>query len=101
MEHINDGLREAVRQMRLFPVLCASALHNVASDLALDFVTENFPNPADRGPWSGQLNGSPATRAVKDLREPASVFVFKTIADARGTRVRLQGGFRDPEERLP
>jgi elongation factor G len=86
VEHIVDGLREAVRQRRIFPVLCASALHNVASDLMLNFAFEYFPNPADRGTWKGSLNGSDVERAVKDS-EPVSVFVFKTIADPFAGRV--------------
>ncbi len=86
VEHIKDGLREAVRQMRIFPVLCTSAVHNVGSDLVLDFMIENFPAPPDRGPWTGEVNGSPAERPVKDS-EPVSVFVFKTIADPFAGRV--------------
>ena len=43
VEHIIDGLREAVRERRIFPVLCASALHNIGTDLLLNFIVENFP----------------------------------------------------------
>lgn len=86
VEHINDGLREAVRQMRIFPVMCASALHNIGTDLVLDFVVEHFPNPAERGPWSGTLQGAAKERCVKDS-EPVSAFVFKTIADPFAGRV--------------
>src|SRR5258706_10126464 len=50
VEHILDGLREAVRQKRIYPVLCASSLHNVGTDLILNFVLDNFPDPAERGP---------------------------------------------------
>src|SRR5882672_879401 len=42
-ERIMEGLRDAVRQVRMFPVMCASALHNVGSDLILNFALENFP----------------------------------------------------------
>jgi elongation factor G len=86
VEHINDGLREAVRQMRVFPVMCASALHNIGTDLLLHFIAENFPNPAERCPWEGILNGAPKQRCVKDS-EPLSAFVFKTIADPFAGRV--------------
>jgi elongation factor G len=85
-ERILEGLRDAVRQMRIFPVLCASSLHNVASDLVLNFIVEYFPGPADRGPWQGSLNGKEANRAVKSS-EPLSVFVFKTVADPFAGRV--------------
>ena len=86
VEHILDGLREAVLGMRIYPVLCASGFHNVSSDLILNFTSENFPGPADRGTWKGSVNGKGVERSVKDS-EPVSVFVFKTIADPFAGRV--------------
>jgi elongation factor G len=85
-EHIMTGLREAVHGMRIFPVLCASGLHNIGSDLVLGFVNEYLPNPAERGPWKGSLSGAAAERKVNDSG-PASVFVFKTVADPFAGRV--------------
>ena len=32
VEHIIDGLRLAIRERRIYPVLCGSALHNVGPD---------------------------------------------------------------------
>ncbi len=86
VEHIIDGLRDAVRQLRMFPVLCASGLHNVGSDLILNFACENMPDPSERGPWTGMLNGKETERPVKDSG-PVSAFVFKTIADPFAGRV--------------
>jgi elongation factor G len=86
VEHILDGLRDAVRSKRIYPVMCASGLHNVGSDLVLNFVVENLPGPADRGPWKGTLNGKEVERAVKDS-EPVSAYVFKTVADPFAGRV--------------
>ena len=86
VEHILDGLKEAVREHRIFPVMCASSLHNVGTDLILNFAVENFPNPAERGPWLGSWNGKEAQHTVQDS-EPASVFVFKTLADPFAGRV--------------
>jgi elongation factor G len=85
-ERILEGLGEAVRQMRIFPVLCTSGLRNIGSDLVLNFILENFPNPAERGAWKGTLNGAEAERAVKDSA-PVSAFVFKTVADPFAGRV--------------
>ncbi|MCU1335213.1 MAG: translation elongation factor 2 [Bryobacterales bacterium] len=85
-EDISEGLRDAVRQMRMFPVLVASGLHNIGTDLVLNFVLDNFPGPADRGPWKGTLNGKEIERAEKDS-EPVSAFVFKTVADPFAGRV--------------
>ncbi|HEY4364423.1 MAG TPA: elongation factor G [Bryobacteraceae bacterium] len=86
VEHIQQGLHDAVAQMRVFPVMCASGLHNVGSDLILNFIVENFPNPAERGKWAGKLNGADVEREVKDS-EHVSAFVFKTVADPFAGRV--------------
>ena len=86
VEHILDGLREAVRGRRIYPVLCASGLRNVGSDLILNFTIENFPNPAECGTWKGMLNGKETERAFKDS-EPVAAFVFKTVADPFAGRV--------------
>ncbi|MBI3470228.1 MAG: elongation factor G [Candidatus Solibacter usitatus] len=85
-EQILEGLRGAVREMRVFPVLCASALHNIGSDLILSFVLDNFPAPVDRGSIAAHSNGNEVARKVSDS-EPASLFVFKTIADPFAGRV--------------
>ncbi len=85
-ERILEGLRSAVKEMRLFPVLCASATKNIATDLILDFVLDYLPAAADRGPLDGTVDGQPATRKVADS-EPVSAFVFKTVADPFAGRV--------------
>ncbi|MGE5327548.1 MAG: elongation factor G [Deltaproteobacteria bacterium] len=85
-DQISEGLRDAVRQMRIFPVLAASGLRDISTDAVLNFVLDYFPGPADRGPWAGAMNGKETERAVKDS-EPVSAFVFKTVADPFAGRV--------------
>ncbi|HSW49147.1 MAG TPA: GTP-binding protein, partial [Bryobacteraceae bacterium] len=79
-ERLTEGLRLAVRGMRLFPVLCASGLNNIGTDLILDFITEYFPAPTDRAPRAGAADGKEVERAVSSTG-PVSAFVFKTVAD--------------------
>ncbi|MCS6953965.1 MAG: elongation factor G [Bryobacterales bacterium] len=87
LEHLVDGLRAAVKESRLFPVLCASATRNIGTDLLLDFALEFFPPPNERGPVTGTVSdGQTATRAIADS-EPVSAFVFKTMADPFAGRV--------------
>ena len=86
IEHILDGLNVAVREMRLFPVLCASGLHNIGADQILNLIVDNLPAPADRGTVTGKLNGNDATRKIADS-EPVSAFVFKTTADPFAGRI--------------
>jgi elongation factor G len=85
-EKIQLGLREAVQQRRIFPVLCGSGVHNIGSDALLNFMVEYFPNPAERGAWKGTIDDKETERKVSDSG-PVSAFVFKTVADAFAGRV--------------
>ena len=79
-EQILEGLRLGVRDRKLFPVLCAGALHNTGSDLILDFICDNFSAPVDRPAIAGKIGDQEVARPVSDS-EPVSAFVFKTVAD--------------------
>jgi elongation factor G len=85
-DRLTEGLRLAVRGMRLFPVLCASGLNNIGTDLLMDFIAEYFPAPTNRGPRTGVSDGKEVQRAVSST-EPVSSFVFKTVADPFAGRV--------------
>ncbi|HLN01964.1 MAG TPA: elongation factor G [Bryobacteraceae bacterium] len=86
VEHILDGLNTALRERRLFPVLCASALHNIGSDQILNFIVDNLPAPTDRGTVEARQNGNEVERKIGDA-EPVSAFVFKTTADPFAGRI--------------
>ncbi|MBX5494790.1 MAG: elongation factor G [Bryobacteraceae bacterium] len=85
-EHIIDGLRREMREFKLFPVLCASAFHNIGTDLLLDFAVDVLPSPADRGAVKAVSDGKEVERPMRDDQPPAA-FVFKTIADPFAGRV--------------
>ena len=85
-EHILDGLRSAVLERRMYPVLCGSGLHNIGTDLLLNFIVENLPAPTARGVVNGSSNGKEVARKISDS-EPASAYVFKTVADPFAGRV--------------
>ena len=85
VEHILSGLKSAVRERRIIPILCGSALHNVGSDRLLTFMIDNFPAPGERCA-KATINGNPGLRPVAE-GAPASVFVFKTTADPFAGRV--------------
>jgi len=85
-ERLVEGLREAVRTRRLFPVLCASALRNLGADRLLDFLADFFPSPLERGAVAGRSGEQEVQRRIAD-EEPVSAFVFKTVADPFAGRV--------------
>lgn len=79
-EQMLEGLRLAVKERRLFPVLCTAALSNIGSDLLMSFIVDNFSSPVERPPVTGKINDQEVTRPISDS-EPVSAFVFKTVAD--------------------
>ena len=87
-EQIVEGLKQGVRELRIFPVMCASALHNVGADLILNFIVENLPGPHEREGVAANLNGAETTRKVSDSGQP-SLYVFKTTADPFAGRINF------------
>jgi elongation factor G len=51
-QHLITALHEAIREDRIFPVLFASGLANVAADHLLDFLKVYAPAPSERAPMA-------------------------------------------------
>ena len=88
-EHLIPALHDAIREDRIFPVLFASGLGNVAADHVMDFIVDYTPAPTEKGAVRGEVtsgNGEPPTRKVADS-EPVSLFVFKTVSDPFSGRI--------------
>jgi elongation factor G len=85
-EHMLQGLKDAIAGHKLYPVLCGSAVQNIGSDLILNFFVDYFPNAIARGQVTGAVNGNEVTRKIGD-KEPASAYVFKSLADPFAGRV--------------
>ena len=89
VEHIVDGLRQGLRERRIFPILCASGLHNIGCDQILDFIVENLPAPIER-----EVQLAEGSQKIADSGAP-SMFVFKTTADPFAGRItffKVYGG---------
>ena len=105
-QHLITALHEAIREDRIFPVLYASGLANVATDHLLDFLKVYAPAPIEREPVAARamlhavaaaVNGEAAAaggenapeivmRKVDDA-EPLSLYVFKTMTDPFAGRI--------------
>jgi elongation factor G len=86
VEHIVAGLQQAVRERRIFPILCTSALQNAGSDAILNFLAEIMPSPLERPAVPAVQNGQETTKKI-DPKDAPSIFVFKTAADPFAGRV--------------
>ena len=90
IEDLVPGLRQAVAENRLTPVVITSALHNIGTQSLLDFVADYLPAPTAKGTAEGldHEGGEPVTRKISS-DEPASALVFKTFADPFAGRLSL------------
>jgi elongation factor G len=86
VEHIVSGLQQAVRERRIFPVLCAAGVQNIGTDLLANFVAEILPSPLDGPKRAAVQNGVESEQAITPAGAP-SLFVFKTAADPFAGRV--------------
>ena len=81
-EHLLPGLREAIVQHKLYPVMYSSGLGNFGVDLLLNFIAEFAPAPVERPAVHDTplAPGEPEEHHVSDS-EPLTLQVFKTISD--------------------
>jgi elongation factor G len=87
VDDLEPGLREAIRERRLCPVLAGAALPNIGAESLLNFITAYLPSPIDRGDWEGQAPEGGAVKRKTADDEPLCVYVFKTLADPFAGRV--------------
>ena len=80
------GLKQGVTEMRIFPVFCASGLHNIGTDLILNFIVDHLPAPAEREGVPATIGGKEGTQKITDSGA-SSAFVFKTTADPFAGRI--------------
>jgi elongation factor G len=90
VEDLVKGLRAAIVEKRIVPVVVASGLHNIGSEAILNMIVDLFPSPLQRKTVSGTTEpggkGEQVERKVADS-EPVSLFVWKTMADPFSGRV--------------
>ena len=83
LEDLVPGLRQALAERKIHPVLVNSALTNVGSQAVLDFIVSYLPSPVGIKtiPAATSANGADAVPRTTGSEGPLSVFVFKTLAD--------------------
>lgn len=88
-DELERGLRAAVGQRLIFPLVCTSALANVGIQPLLDAIVTYLPSAADRPlPAVARENGEAATYDAS-ADAAAAAFVWKTIADPFAGRITL------------
>ena len=87
-EDLVPGLRQAIIEKRLYPVIVSAGLPNIGSENILNVIADYLPSPVERGHVEGleHEGGQPVKRKIAD-DQPVSAFVFKTVADPFAGRV--------------
>jgi len=102
-EELLGGLRQAIATRRLFPILCASALHVVGAQTLLDAIVELTPCPSWREAVGVDPRNQSEVRRPVAEDQPVSAFVFKTVADpfaGRLTLFRVMTGTLKPDSHV-
>jgi elongation factor G len=85
-----EGLKAAIMQRNIYPVLYASSTLNIGIAQVLDAITNLLPSPANVGTAHGidPKTNQPLGRAISS-KESYAGYVFKTIADPFAGRISL------------
>jgi len=79
-EEIIRGLKKAIENGELVPLIVGCADKAIGVDVLLDMVGKYVPTPSEVGANKGYVDGKEVKRKV-DVKEPFSAIVFKTIVD--------------------
>ena len=81
-KELEKGLRTALAERKIFPVLCSSGSTGAGTSTLLDFVTAYCPSPLDRPPVPGtNVQAKAEVTVAPDVNGPPSLFVFRTVSE--------------------
>lgn len=88
-DEIRKGIREGTITNQFVPVLCGSAINNIAAKLLLDAAIAYLPSPADEQPRMAKDLKSGEDIFVQNSDDFFSAFVFKTFIDPFAGKLSL------------
>ncbi len=94
-----QGLRQGVRELSLFPVVCGSAVEGLGTLMLLDTIVDLIPNPLESAaPIVENADGEPEEYVLSERAYPCA-FVFKTTSDQYGkySYVKVLSGTLTPD----
>ena len=79
-----QGLRQGVRELSLFPVLCGSATTTLGSLMLMDDIVDLLPNPMEGNYHKATTADGETEEFVVSPGGVPTAFVFKTVSDQYG-----------------
>ena len=103
-EEIHRGLRGAIRNRTVVPVLCAASTSNVGVTALLEALIDYAPSPLEAAPVAATKPGSDAELQLEPKADaPLAALVFKSTADpfvGKLTYFRVYSGKLTPDSRV-
>jgi len=79
-EELLNSMKKAIKEGKIFPVLCGSAIKNIGVSHLLDAIKDFLPSPEEGKIKVLSEDGNISTVSIEP-HKPSSIFVFKTTAD--------------------
>ena len=80
---LSAGLKKAVAEGLIIPVLCADAQHNIGTDRLIEWFEQVLPSPADMpAVEAAPESGDEVIEITASEDEPLSAYVFKSVSEA-------------------
>ena len=97
-----QGLRQGVRELSLFPVLCGSAVNCMGSLMLMDHIVDMLPNPMEGNYHKATKQDGESEVFVVSPGGVPTAFVFKTVADQYGkySFIKVMSGEITPDHAL-
>jgi elongation factor G len=88
VEDLVPGLKQAILEKRIVPVVVCSGLANIGTESLMNFIVDYLPSPLEHGEVEGldHEGGEPVKRKMAN-DQPTSIYVFKTVSDVFAGRV--------------
>ncbi|MFC2130521.1 elongation factor G [Bacteroidota bacterium] len=77
-DDLKSGMRKAIAERQIFPIVCSCGKANVGSKLFMDFAVNYLPSPFDAQVWKA-VDGS---EVAFDVNKQTSLFVYKLFSEA-------------------
>ncbi len=97
-----QGLRQGVKDLSLFPVVCGSALSGLGTRMLLDIIVELLPNPMEGRPLMGENSDGELDEFVAFPGALPCALVWKTTSDQYGkySYIKVVSGNIKPDMQL-
>jgi elongation factor G len=94
-----QGLRQGVRELSMFPVLCGSAVSCMGSLMLMDYIIDLLPNPMEGNYHKATKPDGETEEFVVSPGGVPTAYVFKTVSDQYGkySYVKVLSGDLQPD----